>query len=332
MSFVTTSTEKASHPQHIERFNPGQHLEGLATLIERAFGEELMRTQSSMVHVMRQMARWGPVLRMAHVIKPILKGYVWTESERIVGNVSLSTESEDVWRLSNVAVLSEFRGKGIAGHLVDRAIEDARHQNIRYLILEVSPDNDVALTLYRHRGFRTFETLHEMYLSRASWPSFSQPFEGDVRPIKASDSHELYRLMLASVSPQHRRHFSLHPHDFRRGFWQRLLQYVRLAFKDELLYELVAEGDQGIVAYGCLTAHLFRGPHEMEIHVQPDQRGEWELELARGLLWALRSLPRSRVRARVPTHHREATEALETLGFKSVRVLRQMSLEITRSY
>ena len=328
MSLVTTSTEKASPPQHIERFNPGRHLEDLATLIERAFGEELVRTQSSMVRDMRHMARWGPVLRIAHVIKPILRGYVWTERESVVGNVSLSTESEDVWRLSNVAVLPGFRGKGIAGHLVDRAIEDAKRHNVRHLVLEVSPENDVALTLYRHSGFRAFETLHEMYLSRASWPPVSQPSEGDIRPVTTSDSHELYRLMLTSVSPQHRRYFAINPQEFRRGFWQRLLQYVRLAFKDELLCELVAEGDQGIVAYGRLTAHLFRGPHEMEIHTQPDQRGQWELELASGLLWALRSMPRSRVRARVPTHRPEAIEALETLGFESVRVLRQMSLEI----
>jgi len=332
MSLVTTSIEKNARPCRIERFNPSRHLEGLATLIERAFGEELARTQSSMVHDMRQMAHWGPMLQIAHTIKPILRGYVWIEKRKIVGNVSLSPESGDVWRLSNVAVLPGFRGRGIAGHLVDRAIEHVRHRDAKHLILEVSPDNAVALILYRDRGLETFETLHEMYLSRASWPAFPQPFEGDVHPVKGSDSHKLYRLMLSSVSPEHRRHFPIHAKALRHGFWQKLLQYVWLAFKDELRYELVGERDRNVVAYGRLTAHLLRDPHELEIYVRPDQRGEWELELTRGLLWGLRSLPRSRIRARIPTHHPEAIEALEALGFESRRILKQMSLKISQVY
>lgn len=328
MSLVTTSTKEETHPHHIMRFKPSHHLEGLATLIERAFGRELARTQSSMVRDIRQMARWGTMLRIAHIINPILIGYVWIEGKKVVGNVSLSTESDIVWRLSNVAVLPDFRGRGIAGHLVDKAIEHARSHNVRYLVLEVSPDNTIALNLYQHRGFEAFETLHEMYLTRADWPIFLQPFEGDVRPIQASDAHQLYHLMLASVSPAHQRYFPIHAHDFRRGLWQRLKQYVRLLFKDELLYELVGECDQRVVAYGRMMAHLLRAPHELDIYVQPDQRGEWELELARGLLWGLRSLPRSRIRARIPVHHPEAIEALETLGFETARILKQMSLEL----
>lgn len=327
MSLVMTSTKQKAHPRHMERFNPSRHLEGLATLMERAFGKELARTQSSMVRDMRQMARWGPILRIAHAINPILIGYVWMEGNKVVGNVSLSSESKAVWRLSNVAVLPEFRGRGIAGHLVDKAIEHARCHHVKYLILEVSPNNTIALNLYRHRGFEAFETLHEMYLTRTDWPIFLQPFEGKTRPIKASDTQELYRLMLSSVSPAHQRYFPIHAHDFHRGLRQRLQHYVRLLFKDELLYELVGECDQCIVAYGRMTAHLFRGPHELEIYVHPDQRGEWELELARGLLWGLHSLPRSRIRARIPARHRKAIEALEMLGFESARILKQMWLE-----
>ncbi len=329
MSLVAaTSTKKEAPSRHIKLFNPSRHLEGLATLIERAFGEELARTQSSMIRDMRQMARWGSILQIAHAINPILIGYVWMQGTKVVGNASLSSESDLVWRLSNVAVLPDFRGRGIAGHLVDRAIEHARDHNVKYLILEVSPDNTIALNLYRHRRFEAFETLHEMYLSRASWPILPHPFEGDVRSVQASDTHKLYRLMLSSLSPEHRRYFPIDPREFRRGLWQRLLQYVRLAFKDELLYELVGECEQDIVAYGRMTVHLFRGPHEMELRVRSDQRGKWELELARGLLWGLRSLPRSRIRARIPAHHPEAIEALEILGFESVRILKQMSLTI----
>ncbi|MEA3408172.1 MAG: GNAT family N-acetyltransferase [Chloroflexota bacterium] len=328
MSLLTTFTEEKFHPHHIQRFTPDQHLEGLATLIERSFGKELARTQNAMVREMRQMARWGLMLRLAHAIKPFPMGYVWMEKGKVVGNVNLSTESGDVWRLSNVAVLPSFRGRGIAGHLVDRAIEYARRHKARYLVLEVSPDNTIALSLYRHRGFKTFETLHELYLSPASWPLFLHPLKEDVRAVRASDSPQLHRLMLSSLSAEHRQRFPVRACAFRRGFWQKILQYVSAAFKDELIFELVGECGQSIVAYGRLTASLFHGPHDLEIHVRPDQRGQWELELAKGLLWSLRSLPRSKVRARIASHHPEAIEALEALGFESVRVLKQMSLEI----
>ena len=114
---VGTLEEQTAPPSHIRPFNPAYDLGDLATLIETAFGAELSITGSNMVRDMRQMALWGPMLWLTGPASSLLKGYVWIEDGRLVGNVSVTAESGKAgdWSISNVAVLPEYRGEGSPG-------------------------------------------------------------------------------------------------------------------------------------------------------------------------------------------------------------------------
>lgn len=55
--------------------------------------------------------------------------------------------------ITNVAVLPEYRRKGIASALIDQALEFCKSQNMSFLTLEVRESNLSAIGLYSKKGF-----------------------------------------------------------------------------------------------------------------------------------------------------------------------------------
>lgn len=59
----------------------------------------------------------------------------------------------DEAELLRVAVLPEYRGGGYAGCLLEKMLDDCRHNNIRSVFLEVREGNAAARRLYDENGF-----------------------------------------------------------------------------------------------------------------------------------------------------------------------------------
>ena len=73
----------------------------------------------------------------------------------LVGTISLTRAGDD-GEIGNVAVLPEYRGRGIAGALLARALEyGERQQGMTLFTLEVRAGNAAAIHLYESAGFRT---------------------------------------------------------------------------------------------------------------------------------------------------------------------------------
>lgn len=66
-------------------------------------------------------------------------------------------------RIYSLAVLSEFRGSGIAGQLMLEMEQYARRHDCVFLRLEVRPDNQAAIALYRKLGYRQFDRKLDYY-------------------------------------------------------------------------------------------------------------------------------------------------------------------------
>ncbi len=74
-------------------------------------------------------------------------------AESIIGTVGLQVIGGD-GEISNVAVMPEFRGRGIARRLLETAIAKAREQGVKDFTLEVRASNHAAIHLYESLGFR----------------------------------------------------------------------------------------------------------------------------------------------------------------------------------
>ena len=328
---VALTTHSRAEAAHIRPFQVHRDLAGLATLIEVAFGEDLVLTGSRMVQDMRRFALLGPVLRLARPTLPMFVGYVWIEGEKLVGNVNIVEEDRrsGTWTLSNVAVLPEYRGRGIGGRLVETAIAHVRRCHGSQILLQVRQDNDAACALYARRGFVTFDTWYEMDLPTYGWIEVLDVACEPLRRPRARDAQHLLRLASRSTLPGTLQRHPLRYREFRRGAGWHLARFADLALHGRETIELVGEADGQLVAYGRIKTRLMGGPHELGLFVDPAYRGPWEASLLQGLLeLAGGGRPRQRVRTSVSIAHAEALEALSALGFQTLRVLDQMALDL----
>jgi ribosomal-protein-alanine N-acetyltransferase len=79
-----------------------------------------------------------------------------------VGYAVFGFES-DVFTLLNLAVLPEWRGRGIARAFLDDFLDDARRLRVREVWLEVAVDNIAAIRLYRGLGFEEVRRRKRYY-------------------------------------------------------------------------------------------------------------------------------------------------------------------------
>ncbi len=146
---------------HIRKMNLSQDLDPVADLIEMCFPIHLDKDGQQYIHEMRQAARemrmasWLSALADVGNIKA--SGFVWEEDERIIGNLSLIPFKQSTVRfhmIANVAVHPEFRERGIARALTERAMQYLRRKGEPYAWLQVRDDNPAACHLYRSVGFQ----------------------------------------------------------------------------------------------------------------------------------------------------------------------------------
>jgi ribosomal protein S18 acetylase RimI-like enzyme len=327
---IAKAVGQTSTIEHIRPFITYRDLEALAALIEVAFAPELEATGSNIVYDMRQMALSGPVLWMAGSVMTPFTGFVWYEEQQLVGNISLSQEREPAgtWTISNVAVLPTFRRRGIASQLLDVGIEHIRRQHGQHILLQVRADNESAISLYRRRGFSTFDTLHELSLPGYAWPTLVGKLNRPLRLVRARDWRALYHLVVTSTPSATLRRRPVHPQMYRRGLLWQMQQLFQTALNDQQMYELVGGKEGEVVAYGRVTTRLLRGPYELALYVLPGERGMWEMSLLQDMLNLLDGMTRHTVMTYVSTSHPEALQALHDMGFRTLRVLDQMALDL----
>ncbi len=114
--------------------------------------------QQQIVESMKRMRRIWPLVRVLQRISPSLRdmvrGFVWEEDGAIVGMTIANREglTQD-WYIGTVAVLPEFRRRGLARKLVVAALDMMRAQGGARVTLGVIDGNVPAQTLYRSLGF-----------------------------------------------------------------------------------------------------------------------------------------------------------------------------------
>ena len=320
---------RTSEPNRIRAFDPGRDLSDLASLIEVAFGPELAATGSHMVQDMRQMALWGPAARAFGWLAPLFSGFVWIEDSQLIANVSLCREpTPNNWSISNVAVLPEYRGRGIATRLVETAIAHIVHRRGRRILLQVRIDSAPAQSLYRHYGFTTFDTRHDLQRTSQRRVVDLGRAPQRVRAVRFRDLKHLHNLVVSSTSSAVLRYRPIPRNRYRTGLVPQLAQSVQMAVSGQQLVETVGERNDHPVAYARLKLRAFRGSHELEMHVLPSERGKWEYGLVSAALDALGRYPRPTVRASVSVTHPDAIASLHAQGFETLRVLDQMAVDL----
>jgi ribosomal-protein-alanine N-acetyltransferase len=66
--------------------------------------------------------------------------------------------------ITNVSVVTDFTGKGVAARLMTACLEHAKAAEVTSILLEVSPDSRPAIQLYKKIGFQVVENRRDVLI------------------------------------------------------------------------------------------------------------------------------------------------------------------------
>lgn len=326
---VTSLLRKGRVQTGVRRFDPYRDLGAVAELIGVAFGDKLDPAGQAALNEMRRVARWGGLLGWLY--HPgwsgmgLAPGFVWVEDGRVVGNISLRRTLEwNGFLAGNVAVHPDWQGRGIASALMGAALDEISAQGGRWVGLEVEADNQVARRLYEGEGFQEIGRVLHM-LRPAGMPYGGKPPQHpSLRRGRSSDSSSLIDLV-RGVVPEHLRPLlELRLEDYQPN-WERALDQF-LEGRREAWWVIEDEGTV-CAAVRVLREHGDR-PHQLEILVSAEYAGRFESVLVQQAMISLRGARRKAVEILLPNAAEVLIEALEVAGFRKLRVLAQMRLDL----
>jgi predicted N-acetyltransferase YhbS len=140
MSSITLTARAKSHP-NLRAINVLRDLPEVADLIELCFFNTMDGEGQRYVRDMRRAGhddsflKWAS--RAAESTSLPLSGYVWEENGRIVGNASLVPfrhQKKRIYLIANVAVHPDYRRKGIARAVTERAMLHAREKDRKSVV------------------------------------------------------------------------------------------------------------------------------------------------------------------------------------------------------
>lgn len=125
---------------------------------------------------MRNYRRIWPIIQFLQWLSPalrdILHGYIWEEDGKIVGFTNVNRQgTTDVWYVSGVGVIPEYRRRGIARQLVTASLDMLRARGARIALLDVIDGNAPAYKLYQSLGFETYTGTLALELEPQAAPS-----------------------------------------------------------------------------------------------------------------------------------------------------------------
>jgi len=306
-------------------------LAGVAEVLVESFRGEMDPAGERAVREMRAVGRLGPLAFWLELFVPVgegfAPGFVWVGQGRVVGNATIRRAPTfgRGYIIGNVSVLPDYRGRGIARHLMETCLEKARDDGGEWVALEVRADNAPARHLYLSLGFQQTGAVAQLrreaigpILDRVDVPA-------GTRIVKPRTGEEAAVFALArSATPEGLRWAEpLRESDFSFG-WERRLDLL-LAGRRESWW--VAELHGRLV--GAIGAEMYHNPHEEgRLRMWVANGGACHSALldaairAREVAW--RPMLLSHPAADVGT-----LQVFERYGFRPVRTLAHMKLHLS---
>jgi len=89
----------------------------------------------------------------------------------VIGHLQAVPRDEDVWEVTNTAVVESQRGRGAGRALLERAISEARAARVRRVILATGAADIGNLRFYQRCGFRMTRIVQDVFTSENGYPA-----------------------------------------------------------------------------------------------------------------------------------------------------------------
>ncbi len=315
-------------------FDPGRHMRQVAQLVSTVFADELDERGRSALREMELAGRLSPFLgglTSLALFDDALFGQVWVEGGRVIGNVSLQEADGSGlrWRITNVAVLPEYRGRGIARSLMRETLHEIARRGGAWAILQVRAMNEAACGLYRSLGF-TYVCRGGVWQlpsppARVPAPDPQVPLE----PLRTMTGEEWLELARAARPSLAQWVEPLNPEAYRLTTGRRLGELLGRWTRFHVVERWAVWEQDRLMGAVESRADAFGGTDRMRFAVRPEARGRLENAL---VAQGLRSLAELGWRPIIVEHsgdHVEGVAALEATGFRVQRDLITMRRQIT---
>ncbi len=331
---VVRVARKRTSFRGLRPLDPGRDLGQLAKLIEEAFGNDLNEGGKAALQDLRILSHLGPLVFLMDRISPefheYFSGLVWIEDGRVVGNVTVARTGElsRRWMISNVAVASAYRERGIGRQLVAAAIEQAQSAGGEDVILRVRVDNDTARQLYEGFGFRQVTAVTEMELPavRAVTPLPAEGFT--LRRRRYSEWRQEMELAREAIPASVQRLRPVRAAAYRLDFDQRLGRWIGHFFAGRSERRLAVAEDNRFLATMNVIIARWRGTHRLALMIHPDYRGRLDEMLISTGLHYCGQYPGRKVRIKLMADYAETIAVLRRYGFVEQRTLALMRLPL----
>jgi ribosomal protein S18 acetylase RimI-like enzyme len=306
-------------------FDPRRDLAAVADLVEVCFADTLDEGGRDYLHRMRTAANSSGLASWTGLAAGLngspLAGYVWQEDGLIVGNASLIpyfNQGRWFYLIANIAVLPQYRRRGIARQLTTRAIQHARQHHSPAVWLHVRQENEGAVNLYRSLGFRE-------RARRTSWVNNSVhiPFEPPpgihITSLHSAHWDSLHNWLEQIYPSELTWHMPFNTQNLRPDLWGALIRF----FYDAYIIQWAAVQNEKLLA-----ALAWQSGHGSTNHFWLAAPTSLDEDIVRALLvHARRHLPNQRpVTLDFPANR--FNQAIRDTGFNEQQTLIWMSLAL----
>ena len=327
---VLVLARESEQEQGLRPLDVLRDIDGIARLIDLAFAEDMAQDGAGVRNELAILSATSPLLwvlrNISSEMRDSLDGFVWTEDNHIVGNVTLARDDPErhVWTISNVAVHPDYRRHGIARALMAATLEQIAARGGGQAVLEVKANNKAAYDLYLNLGFQFVDgTVTARHPGRPTQPL---PLAERARRLAPSEWRKLYDLVRSTRSPLAERINPLREKDYAQTLTRRIADGLSDFWQQEQRFWLAVAKD-GVLS-GAVRLHLRRyGGHSANILIAPGERNYVEESLVQATLLAGGASGRS-ITAQVASSEDVAQAILWQHGFTEVRHLHRLAKEV----
>ena len=150
--------------------------EKVINLLEIVFANELQMKGLEIRNIFEEFKSLQPFLKFmgffSKKFKHVLDGFIFENSQgEIIASVNVGYSLEDKYEISMVATHPDYRRRGLARKLVNKAIEHSKELDAKKCILEVLDINEPAYNLYKSLDFIHYDTITRKKIEPDKIPS-----------------------------------------------------------------------------------------------------------------------------------------------------------------
>ena len=314
----------------IRPFDLSRDLRAVAELIAVAFAHELDDRGNAALREMRVMSHFGGFLGLVNrntgEFNDMLNGFVWVESGKVVGNVTVQRSDKigSRWQIANVAVAPGYRGRGLSRRLMETAIDHVESCGGDWAVLQVYARNAIARRLYDSLGFEEVSGVVDLRAEHTPRMDIAPAVDAHFTTFQASDWQPLYELANHQLGSKAQWWRAIQRTEYQQTIEEQFGEWVQRVIGKSTVYRYAVKVSPRFEAALVLTARRWRGEHRLQLWTRPEHYGKLDANLLRCAMFTLQDYPRWPINISLSTEHTAAQELLHGFGFEPVRTLLTM--------